>query len=72
MGFRKGDLIRHKSNKVEGIVVGFKTREEHGHWRQMIFHCTYSPYNGPLNGTIVEVHNDSYSWDFVNRGKENE
>ena len=72
MEFRKGDLIRHKSNKLEGIVVGFKTSEFNDYYHKVVIHCIYAPYNRRLNGTIVKVHHDITSWKIINKGEDNE
>jgi len=71
MELRKGDFVRNKSNRVEGIIVGFKTSEFNSHYHKVVIHCTYAPYNSRLNGTIVEV-NDRLAWEIRHRGKENE
>jgi hypothetical protein len=72
MELKKGDFIRHKSNKLEGIVVGFKTSEFNKFYHKVVIHCTYAPVNRRLNGTTLWVNNHGDEWKIVNRGKENE
>jgi len=71
MGLRKGDLIRFRMNKIEGIIVGFKTSEFNGYYHKIVVHCTYSPYNNRLNGTIIEINNHSADFEVITRGKIN-
>ena len=71
MGLREGDLIRFRMNKIEGIVVGFKTSEFNGNYHKIVVHCTYSPYNNRLNGTIIEINNHSGDVEVITKGKIN-
>jgi len=70
VGLRKGDMVRFKSNKVTGIIVGFKTSEFNSHYHKVLIHCIYAPYNTRLNGTIVEINNHSTNFEIINRGFE--
>ncbi len=71
MGLRKGDLIRFRSNKIQGIIVGFKASEYNSYYHKILVHCTYAPYNSRLNGTIVEVTNHTPDFEIITRGKIN-
>lgn len=70
VGLRKGDMVRFKSNKVTGIIVGFKTSEFNSHYHKVLIHCIYAPYNSRLNGTIVEINADSLNFEIINRSFE--
>jgi hypothetical protein len=70
MGLRKGDMVRFKSNKVTGIIVGFKTSEFNSHYHKVLIHCIHAPYNSRLNGTIVEIHNFPPDFEIINRSFE--
>ena len=70
MGLRKGDLVRFKSNKVTGIIVGFKTSELNSYYHKVLIHCIYAPHNSRLNGTIVEISNHSADFEIINRSFE--
>ena len=72
MELKKGDFIRHKSNKLEGIIVGFRTSEFNDYYHKVAIHCTYAPYNRRLNGTIVLVNVSNPDFKIIHRGKENE
>lgn len=68
MGLRKGDLVKFKSNKLTGVILGFKTAEYNSYYSKVLIHCIYAPYNSRLNGTIVEINNHSSDFEILSRG----
>lgn len=55
MGLRKGDIIKSRSNGIEGIIVEFKKAEYNSYYHKAVIFCTLAPYNPAYVGTLLHI-----------------